>query len=1267
MHTFRARGPQCAMSGRRCQAQRPLAGRMRPSFYRVPSTVVLAFGNAVPVTISMVCKVEYGESLRVVGNQPFLGSWDPSKGAEMLWSDGNVWKAATLVPVGVEVDFKVVRAKCAGGGAFIWEEGDNRSFKALGPDYGLQVTCHWGRPHDMKIDTYRVHEERQGLAPTDAGGNGAGNGNRVVALSNGAGNGNGVVAPSRQEGGSRASHSGSPVASISVDNGDGSNNGTGRSSPSATMAVSRSSFEEESVARGAWVGAEPEFVRSRRKEEGREGVWRTEGLSGVALELVRGDKEASSWLKKLGLQKRLLVDEATACRPSLEALSYLYVYATWINTGALSCAESGSHFRPNHHANLALAMFRSLEWVIGDVTRGGSSRNHAAERLILAARRMHARLPSFSGQFRASTPLTRIRDIAHRNDIPKDLKDEIKHTLQNKLHRCAGPEDLVATEAMLQRVTAVPGQYSEAFVAEFRTFTEELREFFNASGLVELLTGAGALDALDDAHASAVRQLISTKQRVEDLGSAARLDDLMALLTSATQARSFYAAGLVAGLRNDVTDEILSMRQRWRLADIRLEEYSFVVLSRIIGLLEEQGAAAKLPRASNLQWALPLAALTSGLRHMGLSLFNTRELMVLENELQKWHAACPLVETRDAALRAKASLERTLRVASEYSDMVAEVYGKPAATLGCALGLPEHMGAVFAEAEVRASIAFQVSKLAAMLARALRTAAGQEPWDVLVPGEASGVLREAVQLDGTALEGPSPSSGDEGVVLVVRRADGDEELGPLGSRLRGVVLLQELPHLSHLGVRARQDGVTFVTCDDDDTVSRVLRPLIGRRVTLSAAGDCTVTVKEASAARAGASPSKTSRSSAAVPAASAAPQAADDAALDAGSARAVAAAAKAGRWADVVVPLERAVAATCGSKSAKCAALEKLAAGSGGMFLAPRGAVVPFGGLGAAVAAAGRAAEFEALLARLDDPGVDGAELETVCGEMRTLVSGLEVPTLLVQQIVETIRDNQSSATAPSSSAGNQSLLLAVRSSANVEDLAGMSAAGLYDSVVGVPADNAAAVGSAVSEVWASLYTRRAVLSRRAAGVSQSSAHMAVLVMEMVAPDLSFVLHTARPRDGNREVLLAEVAPGQGETLASGTRGTPWRFEVTKSDGAVATMAFANFSTALVLPSKGKSVAAFASYGSGAATAIAATSGASPRRRSGELVEREVDYGAQRMSADGDWRKATVRQMAAVGSYIEKAMDGVPQDIEGGVVVLSDGRVSLHIFQTRPQ
>lgn len=36
---------------------------------------------------------------------------------------------------------------------------------------------------------------------------------------------------------------------------------------------------------------------------------------------------------------------------------------------------------------------------------------------------------------------------------------------------------------MLQRITSVPaGTYSEAFIEEFKVFTKELREFFNASG-----------------------------------------------------------------------------------------------------------------------------------------------------------------------------------------------------------------------------------------------------------------------------------------------------------------------------------------------------------------------------------------------------------------------------------------------------------------------------------------------------------------------------------------------------------------------------------------------------------------------------------------------------------------------------------------------------------------------------------------------------------------------------------------------------------------
>lgn len=65
-----------------------------------------------------------------------------------------------------------------------------------------------------------------------------------------------------------------------------------------------------------------------------------------------------------------------------------------------------------------------------------------------------------------------------------NFQQEIKHTIQNKLHRNAGPEDLIATEAMLARITKNPGEYSEAFVEQFKIFHHELKDFFNAGRCV---------------------------------------------------------------------------------------------------------------------------------------------------------------------------------------------------------------------------------------------------------------------------------------------------------------------------------------------------------------------------------------------------------------------------------------------------------------------------------------------------------------------------------------------------------------------------------------------------------------------------------------------------------------------------------------------------------------------------------------------------------------------------------------------------------------
>jgi len=75
--------------------------------------------------------------------------------------------------------------------------------------------------------------------------------------------------------------------------------------------------------------------------------------------------------------------------------------------------------------------------------------------------------------------------------------------------------------------------------------------------------------------------------------------------------------------------------------------------------------------------------------------------------------------------------------------------------------------------------------------------------------------------------------------------------------------------------------------------------------------------------------------------------------------------------------------------------------------------------------------------------------------------------------------------------------LLAVRSSSSQEDLAGQAGAGLYDSVLDVDSDDIESIKKALTRVWLSLFTKRAVLSRRHQanyGSSRATPLMAVLL-----------------------------------------------------------------------------------------------------------------------------------------------------------------------------
>jgi phosphoglucan,water dikinase len=318
-----------------------------------------------------------------------------------------------------------------------------------------------------------------------------------------------------------------------------------------------------------------------------------------------------------------------------------------------------------------------------------------------------------------------------------------------------------------------------------------------------------------------------------------------------------------------------------------------------------------------------------------------------------------------------------------------------------------------------------------------------------------------------------------------------------------------------------------------------------------------------------------------------------------------------------------------------CGELALVAARSDSLFRAPPGVFVPFGVMEASAESAGVLADLEAAVDACDAAAKSGDAdaVEVAAKAARDVVEAVPFPPDLAARIAAAF-------------AGESSCdRVVVRSSANVEDLAGMSAAGLYESVLGVSATSSAELGAAVREVWASLYSRRAVLARHFAGVPQRDAKMAVLVQEMTPSELSFVLHT-RAVSGASEndpapvpgspspTLEAEIAVGLGETLASGARGSPWRLEVEQSSGEVRTTAFASLGTAKVLKKHAPHL--------------------------GVMTE-AVDYSTSDLSKDERKRTALGLRLAAIGAALE-AEYGAPQDIEGGVV--GD---DVFIVQSRPQ
>ncbi|XP_027335139.1 phosphoglucan, water dikinase, chloroplastic isoform X2 [Abrus precatorius] len=91
----------------------------------------------------------FGEQFLVVGDDPVLGSWDPSDALPMTWSDGHVWTVELDVPAGKLIQYKfILKGK---GGNIIWQPGTDRIIHTWETTNRITVCEDWENAELQKI------------------------------------------------------------------------------------------------------------------------------------------------------------------------------------------------------------------------------------------------------------------------------------------------------------------------------------------------------------------------------------------------------------------------------------------------------------------------------------------------------------------------------------------------------------------------------------------------------------------------------------------------------------------------------------------------------------------------------------------------------------------------------------------------------------------------------------------------------------------------------------------------------------------------------------------------------------------------------------------------------------------------------------------------------------------------------------------------------------------------------------------------------------
>ena len=810
--------------------------------------------------------------------------------------------------------------------------------------------------------------------------------------------------------------------------------------------------------------------------------------------LIQKNSQENTWREKLSFTCELI----NANDSNDQIISLIATYLYFVNSGQIKCSEDGTHFRPNHSAKHAFNIFKKLYKKIFF-----NSEQINENSFSIVARSILRNLPSFDEQFMVQVPLTRIRDIAHRSDIPHDLKQEIKHKLQNKLHRNASPDDLIVCEYFINKIK--DSNYSEEFKNQFFIFYDELKEFFNSSGLEKILTKFKDISQ-------------EKSNKTENIINIIKSNDLIKKIELITDFRKSVCYKIIK-------DEVLNQEENIQKTllqttsnlDIELENKLFVIISEYINKLTQNINQNKF----EINYFKKLLHLYN------LCLININTSQIAEKQVENlsldFDYFIKNIENnnlnRFIMLQIKSIIERGNNISIEICSNLEHLFNLDNLLfLGNKLSINQRAILVFVESFIRSNIIFQFSKCCDLLMTIIRDYLQLPPFNIINKGIAQG---EFFYFENIEQYNKENIKDNNDKILFIEKSDGTEEIP---KNVIGIVLNQDLSQLSHISIRVRQHGAVFCCVLDTKVFKNFISQFKNKDlISFECLDESKINIKKIESLQKINNDNKKIKNNENISLKENKYEDKNNDKIEENDIETLIYSVK-----DKKIP-------NTGSKFEKIKKLYEISENSN-LFSVPYALCIPstiykyFFNL--------FIQENSQYLSKLESTEIKDLDIESEIFRNHFINYIMK----LYEQKNEKIKFILEKINSEFTSLKSNNNLLAIRSSSNLEDNSGQAGAGLFDSYLNINLSNEKDIINHISKVWASLFNSRAIINRKKLNIETKEAKMSVIIMQMTEPVFSYVIHTINPVNKNENEIYIELAIGLGETLAqSNQKGAPYR------------------------------------------------------------------------------------------------------------------------------